>query len=559
MKPITKAFAALGTLSIVCASFVVGAFALPANAATIAVTNFATLDSAISTANATPGADTITLSGNSADYVFSANLTAITSEIHFVGPGSASLELDAANFSAFSFNTAAVGSISGLSIKDASDDCILNTATDLTLTDVNTHDCGGMGVYSTSGSVSVSNSQSNSNYNFGYFLKAGAGDNLSVDGVVANDNTSGIGLQTTATGSTVSATNITLNNDPFFAMTVVSLGPTATLSNISSQGGPVVFSASAGTLNASNVTVSGSSGDGLRLIMTGGATAQIDQLSSHNNGIGINSQSKDSGTTITVSNSTVSNNQSQGIASYSQDTANFKVDHSTIYGNLNGGIVAQLTESSTIQIEDSTISGNNTKPGIAGSGIYFFGNSDASNSVKDATITKNDSLSTAHAVAIEDVATDINNSIIGGNNAPDDLWASGGTNLSVDYSLVENPNSVAEVTNALSTGAGNLTGLDPKLGPLANNGGTTLTYLPLSGSPVIDAGDPSRTPGTALDQRGKTRVYGAHIDMGAVEVQPELASTGSDPRIPLIMTLALVLAGVGLLGVKKALRNRQPS
>jgi hypothetical protein len=74
-------------------------------------------------------------------------------------------------------------------------------------------------------------------------------------------------------------------------------------------------------------------------------------------------------------------------------------------------------------------------------------------------------------------------------------------------------------------GAGFLTAIsdqintNPKLGPLANNGGPTLTMLPLFGSPAIDAGADSVTNCLATDQRGCPRCSGAHVDIGAVEAQ----------------------------------------
>jgi hypothetical protein len=59
--------------------------------------------------------------------------------------------------------------------------------------------------------------------------------------------------------------------------------------------------------------------------------------------------------------------------------------------------------------------------------------------------------------------------------------------------------------------------LDPQFGPLTNTGGETLTLVPRTGSPVIDAGDP--TPAEKIDQRGESRVSGGKADIGAVEVQ----------------------------------------
>jgi hypothetical protein len=56
--------------------------------------------------------------------------------------------------------------------------------------------------------------------------------------------------------------------------------------------------------------------------------------------------------------------------------------------------------------------------------------------------------------------------------------------------------------------------LDPKLGPLAYNGGPTLNRRPLLGSPAIDAADASLAP--AQDQTGASRT--GLPDIGAVEV-----------------------------------------
>jgi hypothetical protein len=66
--------------------------------------------------------------------------------------------------------------------------------------------------------------------------------------------------------------------------------------------------------------------------------------------------------------------------------------------------------------------------------------------------------------------------------------------------------------------------LDPNLGPLQNNGGPTATMALLAGSPAIDVGDDS-VLGSPLflttDQRGSgfPRKFGAHVDIGAFEVQ----------------------------------------
>ena len=65
------------------------------------------------------------------------------------------------------------------------------------------------------------------------------------------------------------------------------------------------------------------------------------------------------------------------------------------------------------------------------------------------------------------------------------------------------------------------------LGPLADNGGPTLTHVLLLGSPAIDAGDNTLAvdeDGVPLanDQRGEgfDRVFGDGVDIGAFELQP---------------------------------------
>jgi Immunoglobulin I-set domain len=71
---------------------------------------------------------------------------------------------------------------------------------------------------------------------------------------------------------------------------------------------------------------------------------------------------------------------------------------------------------------------------------------------------------------------------------------------------------------------------DAKLGPLADNGGPTLTMALLPGSPAIDAGDSSAAP--FCDQRGFPRPAGSAADIGAFEygsMLPVLSITHSGP------------------------------
>jgi hypothetical protein len=78
------------------------------------------------------------------------------------------------------------------------------------------------------------------------------------------------------------------------------------------------------------------------------------------------------------------------------------------------------------------------------------------------------------------------------------------------------------------TAIGSMNNTDPKLGPLTNNGGPTLTMALLPGSPAIDAGDTSLAPAT--DQRGLLRPAGLAADIGGFEYGAVALLIGSSPR-----------------------------
>ena len=85
--------------------------------------------------------------------------------------------------------------------------------------------------------------------------------------------------------------------------------------------------------------------------------------------------------------------------------------------------------------------------------------------------------------------------------------------------LVLGTSSGTPVTDA----GGTILGLDPLLGPLANNGGPTQTHALIAESPAINAGPPGATfPGNNFDQRGEgfPRVSNNRVDIGAYEAPP---------------------------------------
>ena len=87
------------------------------------------------------------------------------------------------------------------------------------------------------------------------------------------------------------------------------------------------------------------------------------------------------------------------------------------------------------------------------------------------------------------------------------------------HNLIGVDSGLSGINNGVN---GNLVGMadspiDPRLGPLQDNGGPTWTMALLPGSPAIEAG--VAVPGVIADQRGVSRPQGRAVDIGAFELQ----------------------------------------
>ena len=97
----------------------------------------------------------------------------------------------------------------------------------------------------------------------------------------------------------------------------------------------------------------------------------------------------------------------------------------------------------------------------------------------------------------------------------------------VNGSLISLGHNLIEITTGAAisgTLTGNITGVDPGLQPLANNGGLTQTMLIGPTSPAVNAGDDSAAP--ADDQRGLPRL--GVSDIGAFEYNPFVVTNTND-------------------------------
>jgi predicted outer membrane repeat protein len=292
-----------------------------------------------------------------------------------------------------------------------------------------------------------------------------------------------------------------------------------------------------GTLTLTDVVVSGNSAEGAGggIYVDHGTLTLINSRIVGNNaasGGGLSNQG-----TSTIDLSTIANNTAAfsggGIfnSSGGDQTSILKVNRSTISNNDcqgNGGGIAGgggIYNIGTTFATDSTISTNSAPNG---GGILNL------NPMTLVNVTISGNTAASQGGGIYNLGTTINfgNSIIAGNTAPSGPDGNGFNFNSLDYNLVGNTTGA----NFTGTTTHNITNVNPKLGPLLDNGGRTKTHALLSGSPALEAGSNSLITNPPFigppfsDQRGSgfDRIADgdgnatATVDIGAYEQQGTL-------------------------------------
>jgi CSLREA domain-containing protein len=263
-------------------------------------------------------------------------------------------------------------------------------------------------------------------------------------------------------------------------LSIIGAGPASTI--IDGGGLDRVFDAPAGN---TNVTIAGVT------IQNGDVGAQ--------DGGGVRG-----GGSLTLTNSVVRNNHA-GSGGGIDAIGSVTVNACTIASNTSrsdGGGIAYL---GSLTIGDSTVSSNGAQ-GQAG-GIFASGQLDANNMTLVGNVGHGGGLTSGH----------VSNSILANNMNPSGQAQDCVSLDSGGYNLIKTTTGCT----ISGTTTGNVTGVDPTLGPLVNNGGPTSTAALLAGSPAIAAGNPA-TPGsgggacTATDQRGASRP-GGRCDIGAYQ------------------------------------------
>jgi hypothetical protein len=248
---------------------------------------------------------------------------------------------------------------------------------------------------------------------------------------------------------------------------------------------------------------------------------------------------------LTITGSTISGNRAVSRYFYFNGYYN---SYSGYYGGNGGGVLARRTP---FVISNSTIA-NNTADSVGG-GIASDGG-DYAATLSNSTISGNRA-NYAGGIVQYGVYLTLTNSVIAGNtaNLDPDTGNPGNATIAAAFSLIEDTGG-----STITDNGGNLLNVAPQLGALANNGGPTLTMLPLAGSPLINAGDPAFS-GLTTDQRGTgfPRIIGGRVDIGAVESGTAVVAAATIPAPALGLGGKLGLGALlGLAGLAVARRRR---
>lgn len=262
-----------------------------------------------------------------------------------------------------------------------------------------------------------------------------------------------------------------------------------------------------------------------------------------------------SGTTVTLDHLVISNGYtstagaggvvSQGTLTVSNSTISNNVGTTTGFGKGGG-----LWSNGTLTLVNSTISGNSNSSGQGGGVTAVYGNAYLTNvtvfgnsaragggifkyagkfQMTNVTVANNTSLLGGAGVDINwGPAPPANfvlmNSIISGNNGLSDFYSNGTVSPTSSNNIIErfstySPTVLQNGNNGNITGTGvTNAGLDPA--GLQDNGGATKTVVLVSGSQAFDAGTDrvlSSPYNLSADQRGLPRLFGGHVDIGALE------------------------------------------
>jgi hypothetical protein len=331
-------------------------------------------------------------------------------------------------------------------------------------------------------------------------LDQSTGARLSLTGVSLRNGASGL----TISGSRAEITAVEIANNTFRGIWSVLSALTITDTSVTDNYAGIYLDRSRARLTGCTINQNAAIG-----VQGNRSPTTIDRSVIESNDTGIYFYAK----RLTVRDSTIAQNSGGGGIQLGSATA--KLSGTTISNNTGTAAGGVDVEVSTFRCTNCTVSGNQ---GENDGGIRVFGGNGllgrkASAQLKNCTVASNVGLGTytggagglyiyngQYGRATNTIFAD--NTGPAGNDCSGDFYSKG-------YNLIE------DTTGCTITGSteGNILGVDPMLGPLADNGGPTETHALLAGSAAIDAGDPNRCLPT--DQRGVVRT--PPCDIGAYE------------------------------------------
>ncbi|HET7062706.1 MAG TPA: choice-of-anchor Q domain-containing protein [Rudaea sp.] len=223
---------------------------------------------------------------------------------------------------------------------------------------------------------------------------------------------------------------------------------------------------------------------------------------------------------VTIEGTTVDGNTASSTESYALGGGIYaKAGVIGTYSTISGNTASQGAGAfaNAVTIVNSTVTGNDA---FAVGGLY----ARTSASLYNSTIARNTSAISAAGVVVAAPTGIRMESVILALNKADgiefDLATPGAA-------TVTGSNNLIMVHAAVTTVPADTISDDPKLGPLANNGGPTQTLVLLPGSPAIDHGNVVRP--VTFDQRFFERVVGPGPDIGAFEFVDSIFVDGFNP------------------------------
>ena len=290
-------------------------------------------------------------------------------------------------------------------------------------------------------------------------------------------------------------------------LTLTNAQVTANIANTGVGGGIDNESFASTTVSYSTVQGNSAAVSGGGIDNNGTLSLLISTVSSNTAGTTGGGISDEAGASLTLANSTLSGNSATGLGGGLDVTGAASLSNATIAANKSGSGGGVYTMGN-LTLVNTTIAENSISATGSGGGIFApLGTATLINTI----VASNTAGASAHNNAAGSLApTSANN-----------LFGTGGS-------------------GGLAALEGNLVNVaNPKLGPLANNGGPTETVALLAGSPAIDAGANSIIGQTipTTDQRGALRGSagldaGANVDIGAYEASSSyLVSTTTDSSL----------------------------